>query len=570
MVRTYDVVTAGPAYAAGGGGLAEPTGPIGPANRTTEGARDSNTTNPNRVGSVEVSVRVYEPTKRDLQGRKAPWGTLVWAHGGSFSRGTLDWPEADWVSRAFAGAGLRVYSVDYALASDDVKAPAPSNDVAAVLREARARHKGPAFVGGASAGGHLATLAALAQADYAVGLGDPTLRPDALALVYPTLHRTQRNDLAITALTDSLPVEKRFGPERIAEMYEFYLGEDQPSQSSPDVAGELPADRLAELPPTVIVNAEADDLRASAEQFAWQLRDAGVDVVEYVQPGTVHGYLNRPDDSVQAKSDARATIDLLVHGLLGAVAQRSPESSTAVSQNLNSRKGKTPRGNSLLLYPPVEYRKWPIGTGRVVWRLLGVIALITAGVFGLHALTAAAGVRIVDIPRSQIFLSVFAMVIVGVAVWGALSRLYAGIRARRIRRDVPQSFVVNQLQQCEETYYELLGLGGGVPRNGQYGYFTFGVSEQGLSVRADLGTEVMKLPRDRVIKVRTIPRMMMRTGGRESELTYDAIVFDVQCKEGVRQLSLIVGDPRWLGLRYLKGAALETLRRKVEGALQLG
>ena len=125
------------------------------------------TGDPNRVGSVQVPVRLYEPDEAELGREPEPWGTLVWAHGGSFVRGTLDWPEADWVARSFAAKGLRVYSVDYALASDTVKAPAPSNDVAAVLYDVRARHSGPVFVGGASAGGHLAVLAALNQADLA-------------------------------------------------------------------------------------------------------------------------------------------------------------------------------------------------------------------------------------------------------------------------------------------------------------------------------------------------------------------------------------------------------------------
>ena len=47
---------------------------------------------PNRVGSAEVPVRIYEPEPAELRGDSAPWGTLVWAHGGSFVRGTLDWP----------------------------------------------------------------------------------------------------------------------------------------------------------------------------------------------------------------------------------------------------------------------------------------------------------------------------------------------------------------------------------------------------------------------------------------------------------------------------------------------
>ena len=306
-VRVRDERVAGPAAA--------PAGAAGVAGGIAPGS-------PNRLGSDEVPVRVYEPERSKADGADGaePWATLVWAHGGSFVRGGLDWPEADWAARRFAEAGLRVYSVDYALASDEVKAPAPANDVAAVLREARARHGGPLIVGGASAGGHLAVAAALTTAEDR----DRPIRPDALLLVYPTLHRVQRPDPAIAAATAALSEQRRFGAERIAQMYEFYLGGADPRQDPPLPVGELPSARLAELPPSCIVNADADDLRASAERFAEQLREAGVPVDERVQPGTVHGYLNRPEESARARRDARATIDALVAGARRAILESPP------------------------------------------------------------------------------------------------------------------------------------------------------------------------------------------------------------------------------------------------------
>lgn len=305
---------------------------------------------PNRLGSAAVPVRVYEPQEDSSE---EPWATLVWAHGGSFVRGTLDWPEADWVARAFAEAGMRVYSVDYALASDSVKAPAPANDLAAVVRAVAVRHDGLLVVGGASAGAHLAALAALTQADWAGsepqpgdtgGAADsPTpARPvDTLLMLYPTAHRVQRDDPQIAALTAILPEARRFDSARIAEMYAYFLGEEpgadaapgtgidagaDPGMSSPiagrvdppaypatpTVIGELPPERLQQLPPTIIINADADDLRASGEHFAEQLRAAGVPVTLALQPGTLHGYLNRPEESDQARADARATIDRFV------------------------------------------------------------------------------------------------------------------------------------------------------------------------------------------------------------------------------------------------------------------
>ncbi|UOQ56827.1 alpha/beta hydrolase [Leucobacter allii] len=257
---------------------------------------------PNRLGSASVPVRRYEPAA-------GSWATLVWAHGGSFVHGGLDWPEADWAARRFAEAGLRVYSVDYALASEAVQAPAGANDVGAVLDWALAEHAGePVAVGGASAGGHLAAQAALDAARARAA--DPAERgPAALVLEYPTLHRVQRPDPAIAAVTAALPEARRFPPERIAAMYDVAFGGDAAAAIP---VGERAAAELALLPPTVIVNADADDLRASAEQFAEQLRAAGVPVTESVQPGTVHGYLNRPEESERARADARDTIGRFV------------------------------------------------------------------------------------------------------------------------------------------------------------------------------------------------------------------------------------------------------------------
>lgn len=257
---------------------------------------------PNRAGSAAVPVRSYEPAEGI-----EPWATLVWAHGGSFMRGTLDWPEADWVSRSFAETGMRVISVDYVLASATVKAPAPSNDVAAVLAWAGAEYAGPLVAGGASAGGHLAVLATLDQR-----AAHPERAADALVLEYPTLHRQQRADPRIADAVAALPEARRFRADRIAEMYDFYLGEDN---AAARVAGELAAAQLSLLPPTIIVNADADELRASGEEFAEQLRSAGVQVSASIEPDTVHGYLNRPDESQAARLQSAATIERFVEEL---------------------------------------------------------------------------------------------------------------------------------------------------------------------------------------------------------------------------------------------------------------
>ena len=275
----------------------------------------------NRVGSVEIAVRRYDPAP-DGPGQAAePWATLVWAHGGSFVRGGLDMPEADWAARQFAAAGMRVYSVDYVLASDTVKAPAPANDVAAVAHWVAQTDDAPLVIGGASAGAHLATFAALDVAEAA--RASDTRAAHALLLEYPTLHRVQRADAEVAKATAGLPARQRFDPDRIAEMYATHLGEDAGAggDTSVLVVGEIGPERLALLPPTVIVNAEFDDLRASGEQFAEQLAVAGVRVTEYTQAGTVHGYLNRPAESPETAASARQTIDRFVAGAREAVGE---------------------------------------------------------------------------------------------------------------------------------------------------------------------------------------------------------------------------------------------------------
>ena len=527
---------------------------------------------PNRIGSVEVPVRIYEPASEEPGGDSAPWGTLVWAHGGSFVRGTLDWPEADWASRRFAEAGLKVYSVDYALASDEVKAPAPANDVAAVLREVRASHTGPVFVGGASAGAHLAVMAALGQVELAAATGDAAARPDGLALVYPTLHRVQRADQAIAALTATLPLERRFGPERITEMYDFYLGEDPAALSAPDVAGELPPERLALLPPTTIVNAEADDLRASAEQFAEQLRASGAKATEVVQPGTVHGYLNRPDESPRATRDAQTTIDLLVRGLLTAVSEGPRSMSVfALRRLVDPNATRELAGLPLLPVPPLDHTgAYPVGYTRLFWRSFIGALLAVGGLVGVGLFAVLNGARVPDTSGGAGFIFAALLVALAFLIVAGFMRLFALIRARGVLLKNPGALVVEQLHQSDTSYAELLALGGKAPRNGQFGMLTLGVSQKGLTVRADLGDEVLYLDSSRVLEVRIEPRQLVRGSYRSPITPRDAIVFLVRCDEGVRTLSALPADPRTLGVRALRGERLRALRGKVERALGLG
>lgn len=389
--RTLDTTVPGPAS------------PEFAPDKDRQAAKEASAEAPNRLGAERVSLRLYEPGGNHnphTQPFAEPWATLVWAHGGSFIRGTLDWPESDWVAARFAERGVRVLSVDYTLISDTVKGPAPANDVAAVLRWVDRHYGGKILVGGASAGANLATQAALLQAaDAAAGIAGAAA---GLVMIYPTLHRVQRLDATIEGLVEGVAEQKRFRADRIAEMYATYMGpgfdqvaapehdfttavedlprgpvgltdeeranqagaaasgdgggqgaaaspartaaagEGQASLSAitelieqiraaqaakeqavddpaldevvhyprtPVVVGELQARQLGRLPQTVIVNAERDELRASGEQFAEQLREAGVTVTEFTQANMLHGYINSPDSSDDVNAAAVETIE---------------------------------------------------------------------------------------------------------------------------------------------------------------------------------------------------------------------------------------------------------------------
>jgi acetyl esterase/lipase len=285
-----------------------------------------------RGGEFDFRVRVY-PTAR-------PDGALlVWLHGGAFMFGTLEMPEADQVGRRLSAAGISVVSVDYTLAPLDaleaLAPPEPGLEIPTPEQlRAEAETSGPrarfpvaslqiveAFdwavanadrlgadpsrvaLGGASAGGNLATGAAMRLRDRA------TTAPSALALVYPVLHAPlPEADDDLRALLDGLPPFLTFPPEATTAINANYLG-DADDQHGYAFAG---GHDLRGLPPTLIVNADRDRLRASGEAFGAELATAGVDVRVVRERGAVHGFLNKIGDPV-----AERTLALIAEVLTG-------------------------------------------------------------------------------------------------------------------------------------------------------------------------------------------------------------------------------------------------------------
>jgi acetyl esterase/lipase len=253
-----------------------------------------------------VPVRVYDPRPvRDddpgpasSDGESAGEGArdrpcLVWMHGGAFIAGNLDMPEADWTARELAlRAGAIVVSVDYRLCNDGVHYPIPHDDVLAAIRWARESAGDLGIdadrisVGGASAGANLAAGAALK-------LRDEDARPPAhLIFAYGVAHPVIPPMTAgHAALMREVPALLQFPPEATSFFNVNYLG--GPLSGANGYAFPALAD-LRGLCPTLVLNAEYDDLRASGQAFAAGLAAAGADVRQVMVASMLHGFLNLP------------------------------------------------------------------------------------------------------------------------------------------------------------------------------------------------------------------------------------------------------------------------------------
>lgn len=231
-----------------------------------------------REDSGRVSARVYRP----LHPAPGMAGAIVWLHGGGWLMGDLE--GFDRVCRSLANAaGHAVVSVDYRLAPE-CPFPAAVEDAAAALRWARDRGAGQGgwsaehvVVGGDSAGGNLAAVAALRAR------GDGLAAVRAQLLVYPAL-----DDAMESGAYREFAAGPMLSAAEMERCWALYRGEAEPGH--PDLAPLRGAD-LAGAPPAFVAVAGIDPLRDDGLRYAEALRAAGVQAEVEVFEDMTHGFL---------------------------------------------------------------------------------------------------------------------------------------------------------------------------------------------------------------------------------------------------------------------------------------
>lgn len=220
-----------------------------------------------------MGIRVYVPEGT------APFPVVVWAHGGSFVRGTLDLFDAG--RRAFAKASACiVVAVDQRL-SPEVQFPAPLEDVYAAL-EWTWRHlsdlggspQSSMGVAGESSGGNLAAAAALLVRERGV-----------LQLNFQLLLEPILDAYCDTPSMHELGEGYVLTRQQLLWAYQQYApGVDR---SNP-LLSPLVAKDLSALPPAVVVTIEYDPARDEGERYATALAAVGVRVLSARLPGMLH------------------------------------------------------------------------------------------------------------------------------------------------------------------------------------------------------------------------------------------------------------------------------------------
>jgi acetyl esterase len=247
------------------------------------------------VDAAGVPCRLYA-TKAD-----AP--IFVYLHGGGWCYGSIETVDR-FCRRVADRSGCAVLSVDYRLAPEH-PFPAALLDVDTVLDHVRRSGAelgvDPAriAIGGDSAGGHLAAVAARRQRDAATPL-------DFQVLIYPVIDPL--------LASESYAELGAYGLDRASMKLAWEAFVPSAAQRMTPDAAPLAAD-LQGLPPALIQTAEYDVLRDEGADYADALLAAGVPVVHTRYMGVNHGFARK----IGTIDDARVAADQVAASLRAAL-----------------------------------------------------------------------------------------------------------------------------------------------------------------------------------------------------------------------------------------------------------
>lgn len=247
-----------------------------------------------------IVVREYRPPAHT-----GPLPGYVYLHGGGFWLGSIDEHINDAFCRHRAvAAGVVVFAVEYRLAPEH-QLPIPSDDATAALiwcyRHASELGIDPGRIvlGGVSAGGNLALIAAL-QAP-AAGVGRLSLLLEVPAVDLRDAGTWLPQYAEVNALTSAGDLRSRYGPTL--------------DPADPRISPALDM-RLARIRSAHILTAEYDPLRDGGELLAARLRGAGVPVTGRRHAHALHG----SSGLTRRLPDARLWHDEVVSALRAMVA----------------------------------------------------------------------------------------------------------------------------------------------------------------------------------------------------------------------------------------------------------
>jgi acetyl esterase len=226
-----------------------------------------------------LTIRVYR-ARGAQPNERLP--VLVYFHGGGFTIGNLD--THDVVCRGFANAArCAVVSVDYRLAPEH-KFPAAVEDAVAATHWVAANADDLTVdperlaIGGDSAGGNLATVAALIARDN----GGPKIVFQ--LLIYPPTHPPHNTESARRLAQGYMQTR-----EVINYFRSNYIR--SPADFSDWRVAPLLAPDLSRLPTTFILTGGYDMLVDEGKAYADRLAAAGVDVTYKCYAGMIHGFI---------------------------------------------------------------------------------------------------------------------------------------------------------------------------------------------------------------------------------------------------------------------------------------